>query len=123
MARTDTGTVGRRAEALALRHLKAQGLTEITSNFRCRMGEIDLVMQDRDCLVFAEVRYRKESRFGGAVNSVDHHKQRKIIRTAAAFLGRYPQYSSCAVRFDVIGLDKSGDETSLNWIRDAFRAE
>lgn len=87
------------------------------------MGEIDLVMLDGDCLVFAEVRFRNQNRFTSAAGSVDHHKQRKIIRTAAAFLGRNPQYSSCAVRFDVVGLDQSGDQTTLRWIRDAFRPE
>jgi putative endonuclease len=121
MARTDTGSVGRRAEKLALDHLRDKGLEEIATNFRCRMGEIDLVMLDGDCLVFAEVRFRNQNRFTSAAGSVDPHKQRKIIRTAAAFLGRYPQYSSCAVRFDVVGLDQSGDQTTLRWIRDAFR--
>jgi putative endonuclease len=123
MARTDTGSVGRRAEKLALDHLRDKGLEEIATNFRCRMGEIDLVMLDGDCLVFAEVRFRNQNRFTSAAGSVDPHKQRKIIRTAAAFLGRYPQYSSCAVRFDVVGLDQSGDQTTLRWIRDAFRPE
>ena len=123
MARIDSGSVGRQAEKLALDHLKAQGLDEITRNFRCRMGEIDLVMMHDDCLVFAEVRFRNQNSYASAAGSVDHHKQRKIIRTAAAFLGRHPQYSNCSVRFDVIGLDKSGDQTSLRWIRDAFRPE
>ncbi len=121
MARTDTGSVGRQAEKLALDHLRDKGLEKITTNFRCRMGEIDLVMLDGDCLVFAEVRFRKQNRFTSAAGSVDHHKQRKIIRTAVAFLGRHPQYSSFAVRFDVVGLDQSGDHTTLTWIRDAFR--
>lgn len=121
MARTDTRSVGRRAEKLALSHLKAAGLVEIATNFRCRMGEVDLVMQDGDCLVFAEVRFRSPNRFAPAAASVDYHKQRKIIRTAAAFLGSHPQYKSCAVRFDVIGLDRSEDETTVTWVRDAFR--
>ena len=123
MARTDTRSVGRQAEKLALDHLRDKGLEEIATNFRCRMGEIDLVMLDGGCLVFAEVRFRNQNRFTSAAGSVDPHKQRKIIRTAAAFLGRYPQYSSCTVRFDVVGLDQSGDQTTLRWIRDAFRPE
>lgn len=123
MARTDTGSVGRQAESLALDHLEAQGLKKLAANYRCRMGEVDLVMKDGDCLVFAEVRFRNENRFISAAGSVDHHKQRKIIRTAAAFLGRHPQYSNCAVRFDVVGLDQSGNQTTLEWIRDAFRPE
>jgi putative endonuclease len=118
-----TGLVGQRAESLALNHLRAQGLEEITTNFRCRMGEIDLVMKDGDCLVFAEVRFRRQNRFSSAVNSVDRRKQRKILRTAAAFLGHHPEYCDCAVRFDVIGLERAGDEMRLNWIRDAFRPE
>ena len=123
MARADTGSIGQQAEKLALDHLKAQGLKEITRNFRCRMGEVDLVMKDGDCLVFAEVRFRNQNRYTSAAGSVDRHKQRKIIRTAAAFLGRHPQYSNCTVRFDVVGLDQTGNQTSLRWIRDAFRPE
>ena len=123
MARADTGSIGRHAEILARDHLTAQGLTEIARNFRCRMGEIDLVMQDGNCLVFVEVRFRNQNRYASAAGSVDQHKQRKIIRTAAAFLGRYPKYSGCAVRFDVVGLDQCGDQTSISWIRDAFRPD
>lgn len=123
MARIDTGSVGRKAEKSALDHLKTHGLEEIATNFRCRMGEVDLVMKDGNCLVFVEVRFRNQNRFTSAAGSVDQHKQRKIIRTAAAFLGRHSQYSSCAVRFDVVGLDQSGNQTSLKWIRDAFRPE
>ncbi len=123
MARFDTGSLGRQAEKLALDHLKAHGLNEITRNFRCRMGEVDLIMMHDDCLVFAEVRFRNRNSYASAAGSVDFRKQRKIIRTAAAFLGRHPQYSDCTVRFDVIGLDKAGDQTSLSWIRDAFRPE
>jgi putative endonuclease len=123
MARGDTGSLGRQAEKLALDHLKRQGLKEIARNFRCRMGEVDLVMMHGDCLVFTEVRFRSQNSYASAAGSVDQHKQRKIIRTAAAFLGRHPQYNSCAVRFDVVGLDQSADRSSLRWIRDAFRPE
>ena len=123
MARANTGSIGRHAEILARDHLTAQGLTEIARNFRCRMGEIDLVMQDGNCLVFVEVRFRNQNRYASAAGSVDQHKQRKIIRTAAAFLGRYSKYSDCTVRFDVVGLDQCGDQTSLSWIRDAFRPD
>ncbi|MFQ6004643.1 MAG: YraN family protein [Woeseia sp.] len=121
MAGTDTGFLGRRAEKLALAYLKSNGLRKIATNFRCRMGEVDLVMQDGDCLVFAEVRFRNQNRFTTAVESVDRHKQRKIIRTAAAFLGRYPKYGNYSVRFDVVGLDRSENQTAVKWIRDAFR--
>jgi len=123
MARADTLSLGRQAEKLALDHLRRQGLKEVARNFRCRMGEVDLVMMHGDCLVFAEVRFRNQNSYASAVASVDLHKQRKIIRTAAAFLGHHPQYSGCSVRFDVVGLDQSGDQSSLRWIRDAFRPD
>ena len=123
MARADTLSLGRQAEKLALDHLERQGLKEVARNFRCRMGEVDLVMMHGDCLVFAEVRFRNQNSYASAVASVDLHKQRKIIRTAAAFLGHHPQYSGCSVRFDVVGLDKSGNQSSLRWIRDAFRPD
>ena len=123
MARADTLSLGRQAEKLALDHLRRQGLKEVARNFRCRMGEVDLVMMHGDCLVLAEVRFRNQNSYASAVASVDLHKQRKIIRTAAAFLGHHPQYSGCSVRFDVVGLDQSGDQSSLRWIRDAFRPD
>lgn len=116
-------SVGRQAETHALNYLRAHGLKKVTANFRCRIGEIDLVMQDADCLVFIEVRFRNQNRFSSAAGSVDQYKQRKIIRTAAAFLGHHPKYSECVVRFDVIGLDRDGDQTSIRWIKDAFRPE
>jgi len=123
MARADSGSIGRRAEKMAFDHLKRQGLKEVARNFRCRMGEVDLVMMHDDCLVFAEVRFRNQNRYASAAGSVDRHKQRKILRTAAVFLGRHPQYSNCAVRFDVVALDQSADQSSLRWIRDAFRPD
>lgn len=122
-AGSESGIIGRRAEIIALRYLKSSGLTEVTTNFQCRMGEIDLVMKEGNCLVFAEVRFRKHNRFTTAAGSVDQRKQRKLMRAAAAFLVRHPEYGSCTVRFDVVGLDRSGDQTRLEWIRDAFRPE
>ena len=78
-------------------------------------------MEDGYCLVFTEVRFRNENRMTTAALSVDHHKQRKILRTAAVFLGRHPKYSNYAVRFDVVGFDESEGRVSVVWIKDAFR--
>jgi len=88
------------------------------------MGEIDLIMQDNTCLVFVEVRYRTSNRFSRAGLTVDIHKQRKIIRTAALFLARRPRYANCVCRFDVLAIDADQDgKKSIDWIRDAFRPE
>jgi putative endonuclease len=122
MAASTTRSLGLRAERLALDHLQAGGLTLIARNFRCRVGEIDLIMRDEDCLVFVEVRYRKSSRFATACESVDRRKQRKITAAAALFLGWHSRYRQYSMRFDVVALDgPSPDQIKLQWVRDAFR--
>ena len=124
MAEPTTVAIGGHWEHLALEHLSSSGLTLLSKNFRCRMGEIDLVMQDQDCLVFVEVRYRKANRFASAAGSVDSHKQRKLARAAAAYLGQHPQFCDHAIRFDVVAFDAaSDDQCTLQWLQDAFRPE
>ena len=124
MAGSTTTATGARWEKQALEHLLSRGLLRITENFRCRMGEIDLVMRDRDCLVFVEVRYRRTNRFASAAASVDRCKQRKLTRAAAAFLARHPEFCDLAVRFDVVAFDAaSDDQCTLQWLQDAFRVE
>ncbi len=124
MAEPTTIAVGAHWENQALEHLSSSGLKLLCENFRCRMGEIDLVMLDQDCLVFVEVRYRKSNRFASAACSVDRHKQRKLARAAAMFLGRHPQYCNHVVRFDVVAFDATpNDQCTLQWLRDAFRPE
>jgi putative endonuclease len=122
VVRRNTRVVGAAAEALAGRFLKREGLQSVTRNFRCRLGEIDLVMRDKDCLVFVEVRYRGGHRLARAGLTVDARKQQKLIRTAALFLAKHPESSSLLVRFDVVAIDadQDGSET-IEWIRDAFR--
>lgn len=122
MVRRDTRAAGTAAELAALNFLTRKGLHCIRRNFRCRLGEIDLVMQDGDCLVFVEVRYRSSTRFTRAGLTVDSHKQRRIIRTAALFLAGRARYALNTVRFDVIAIHGGDrDENTLEWIRDAFR--
>lgn len=126
MAGSTSTAKGARWEKLALEHLLSHGLKRITENFRCRMGEIDLVMQDRNrnCLVFVEVRFRRANRFATAAESVDRYKQRKLAHTAATFLARHPEYCNHAVRFDVVAFDATyDDQCTLQWLQDAFRVE
>ncbi|MEM6513727.1 MAG: YraN family protein [Pseudomonadota bacterium] len=112
-----TRLVGDDRERRAARHLKQHGLKIVTANYRSRLGEIDIVATDRDCLVFVEVRYRRNHQFGRAVTTVDEHKQRKLIMTAQGFLAKHPRLASRVCRFDVIGFD--GDD--VRWLKDAFR--
>lgn len=115
-----TGVVGREAEQLAFDYLIGRGLRPLGRNFHCRGGEIDLIMLDGECLIFIEVRYRASPAFAQASHTVDSHKQRKIIRTAAMFISRNHNYGSHTMRFDVIALEGSGD-IAIKWIKDAFR--
>lgn len=98
---------GQQAEQRACDYLQAHGLTLICRNFNCKYGEIDLIMQHHDMLVFVEVRYRRHVSFGGASASVTVQKQRKIIRAAQYFLLTHPQFAHYGARFDVIAIDNS----------------
>jgi putative endonuclease len=115
-----SGTLGDHAEQLAHEFLLEQGLRPVARNFRSRGGEIDLIMLDERCLAFIEVRYRRSSEFLKPVLTVDYHKQRKIIRTAAIFTARNHRFSDLTMRFDVVALE-GADMPAINWIRDAFR--
>ena len=113
---------GRQAERLALRYLVDRGLAKLDTNFRCRHGEVDLIMRDGRCLVFVEVRYRNANRFADATRSVDTRKQRRLLRAASAYLGRHPQFADASVRFDIVALDRAeSNNVTVRWTKDAFR--
>lgn len=105
---------GAEAEDGALEYLQRQGLSLVERNFRCKGGEIDLIMRDRQALVFVEVRKRADARHGGAAASVTARKQARLIIAAQVFLQRYRELPAC--RFDVVAID--GEE--LNWMKNAI---
>lgn len=113
---TDRQRTGLAGEDEALAYLKQRGLTLVERNFRCKGGELDLVMQDGQTLVFVEVRKRTDDRHGGAAASVTVAKQRRLIRAAQTFLLRHSAPPPC--RFDVIAIDNG----VLNWLKDAIQA-
>lgn len=114
--RTARQIVGQMGEDEALRYLQQQGLALIERNFRCKGGEIDLVMQDGDTLVFVEVRKRADKNHGGAAASVTPEKQKRLIDAAHIFLQRYKMPPAC--RFDVIAIDA----TEMNWLKNAIES-
>ena len=120
MALRTSGVVGRSAEQKVLHFLIAQGLRPVARNFRCRGGEIDLIMLDGDCLTFIEVRYRASENFVPASQTVDTRKQRKIIHTAAMYIARNRQFAAHTMRFDVVS-GQGPQQLSIAWIADAFR--
>lgn len=115
---------GAYAERLAERYLAAQGLKVIARNFRCRLGELDLVCTDGGVLVIVEVRQRSRGEFGGALGSITPAKRRRIVRAAKVFLSRSRTLSASRVRFDVVGVEGRPDAPhELHWIKGAFQAD
>lgn len=114
--RTEQQVAGQSGEDDALSHLQCHGLTLRERNFRCKGGEIDLIMQERATLVFVEVRKRKQSKYGGAAASINSAKQRRLIIAAQFYLMRYKMPPPC--RFDVIAIDG----TELTWLKNAIEA-
>jgi len=114
--RTARQVEGDAAEELALHYLQQRGLTPMQRNFRCKGGEIDLVMQESGCLVFVEVRKRADTRHGGAAASVTARKQARLIIAAQVFLQRYRMPPAC--RFDVIAIDGN----TIEWLKNAIEA-
>ena len=112
---------GSLGEQQACDYLMAQGLTWVMSNYSCRMGEIDLIMQDRDCLVFVEVRQRTSSAFGGALASVTYSKQQKLMKTALLYLSVNKRHGQQPIRFDVISME--GVPVVINWVKNAFGSD
>jgi putative endonuclease len=116
----DPQTSGARAEEQARRFLELQGLRTVERNFRTRRGELDLVMEQGPVLVFVEVRFRKDRRFGGPLESVSPAKCRRVALAAAEFLGQRREWRDRPCRFDVAAI--CGDAPGqVEWIRDAFQ--
>jgi putative endonuclease len=117
-AGSDRRLAGSRAEDLALAQLTGHGLELLARNYRCRLGEIDLVMLDRGTLVLVEVRYRSRSSFGGALGSVGPRKQQRLIAAARHLLMQRPELARLPARFDVVAIGPA--EGAMDWVRDAF---
>ena len=113
---TSTAVTGRRAEDRAAAFLEASGYTIVARNWRCKVGELDLIAMDRDVLAFVEVRSRADATRGSALTAIGGIKQRRVARVASAYLASHaPRARAC--RFDVVAI--TGDDVVL--IKDAFR--
>ncbi|MDF3934380.1 YraN family protein [Pseudomonas citronellolis] len=119
--RGDAQALGRRAEELAREHLQSHGLRLLAQNWRCRRGELDLVMLDGDTVVFVEVRCRRNPAFGGALESVDARKRQRLVAAAEHFLQQEARWSRHPCRFDVVAVQPTaGTPAQPNWITNAF---
>jgi putative endonuclease len=111
---------GQEGEAEAERYLRRKGYRIVARNVRSSLGELDLVAEDGQVLVFIEVKARRTGEFGGAIHAVHHHKQQKLIRLASQFLAqRHWMERSC--RFDVVLLEATETaELKVEHIVNAF---
>ena len=107
---------GNHAEARALAHLQQQRLTLLAQNYRCRHGEIDLIMQDGAHIVFVEVRRR--GNHSAAAGSIDEHKQRRLTAAAAHYLS-HSHTNPPVCRFDAVLIDHN---ECIQWVKNAFEA-
>ena len=121
MTKTAKQHAGEAAETQACEYLQQRGLQLLERNFRCRQGEIDLIMRDGTYLVFVEVRYRRNPQFCSGAETVDLRKQQKLISTALFYLQQHGRQAQPPARFDVISMSRRADETVINWIQDAFQ--
>ncbi len=115
------GERGKFGEDKAAEYLENNGYSIIKRNFSCRFGEIDIIAENAGYLVFAEVKLRKNDRYGEAKEFVNYSKQQKIIKTASLFLTKYETEKQ--PRFDVIEIYAPHGESSsvrINHIEDAF---
>ena len=111
---------GAQWEKTAESFLRNHGLTLLQRNFTSRFGEIDLIMEDEETLVFVEVKFRKSNQHGSGAAAVTFHKQGKISRTAAWYLATNPRRSEQICRFDVIAINPHERDQGINWIKNAF---
>jgi putative endonuclease len=113
---------GDQYEALALGHLKHNGLTLIKRNHLCKGGEIDLVMLDGTTLALIEVRFRRNRDYGGAAASVTRNKQRRIMLAARHLLHTRTDLQKYRARFDLVAIELDEHlQPKVEWIKGAFR--
>lgn len=115
------GAIGQTGEGLARTFLERRGWRWLASNWRCPMGEIDLIMQDGSTRVLVEVRLRRLTRFGQGADTVAWQKQQKLIRAARAYQQQQDYWGD--IRFDVVAIMALPDSShQVDYIRDAFAA-
>lgn len=110
------------AEQHAARYLATAGLRELERNYRCPGGEIDLIMEEGEVLVFVEVRYRRHERHGSAAESVHTLKRQRLLHSAQHYLLAHAPRERQPCRFDVVTLSGTAPVLRVEWIKNAFQA-
>ncbi len=116
----DSKELGRRGEALAAQYLAAHGCSIVEQNYRCPMGEIDIIARCGELMIFAEVKTRRSGRFGRPGAAVDFFKQQRIVRSASWYI-HSKRLEDSRFRFDVLEVMRTpAGQISVNHIRGAF---
>jgi putative endonuclease len=115
--------IGNEAEEKAREFLEAKGFQVIEKNYKCYVGEIDLIMQDQEDIVFVEVRSRKHIQYGNALESVDRQKIHKLVRAATHFLQTKKWLYKRNSRFDIIAIRLAQGKMQLDWVKNAFTVD
>jgi putative endonuclease len=119
----DRAARGAAAEQAAADYLALRQHRILLRNYRCRMGELDLVaLSPEGTLVVTEVRLRSRQDFGGGAASVDHRKQQRLLRASLHLLAMHPAWGRYPMRFDVIDARPAATGFELQWIQHAFSA-
>lgn len=113
--KVETGIYG---QNIAKKHLLDKGMSLLEANFRSRQGEIDLIMQDGEYVVFVEVKYRRNLKYGLPREAVGTSKQKKILKAANYYI--YLKASEQNYRFDVVEILETKEGTYVNHIENAF---
>lgn len=111
---------GSYSESKACDFLISKGLKLMTRNYNCKHGEIDLIMQDKDFIVFVEVRYRNNDDYGGSLASIRPSKISKLKRAATHYLLSENKYDKVSCRFDVVALSSNQQNPHIEWIQNAI---
>jgi putative endonuclease len=115
----DTKALGAQGESIAAAYLEAHGCRIIARNFRALMGEIDLIAEECDTIIFVEVKTRRSMRFGTPAQAVHVRKQRKIILTAYSYI-QQEHLEGRLCRFDVIEVYARGNSWPVHHLKNAF---
>lgn len=114
---------GQKAEQLAAKYLRKQGVRILDRNKRYACGELDIVASDGISHIFVEVKYRTSTEFGSASEMVSKGKQMKLVRAAKLWLQENDPSETKACRFDVIAINDSKSLDGIEWIKNAFTPE
>lgn len=120
---TSTTRTGALAEAAGLRFLQAQGLRLLARNYRCRCGELDLVMLDGEQLVMVEIRYRQRIDPVHPALTVTATKRRRLVQAAQRWLQDHPGAADRSLRFDVLAMTGPLNAPRCDWLRNAFTGD